>query len=75
MTHETITRPQSTKQLARLFDVSEAAIETRLGQVGLTEPRPRCDRQIIDWNTIRTNAVQFKRYERALHPDFAGAPA
>jgi hypothetical protein len=67
---------QSTKDLARIFDVSEAAIETRLGQVGLTEPRPRCDWAIIDWNTIRTDDVRITRYERALHPDYAlGAAA
>jgi Zn-dependent peptidase ImmA (M78 family) len=67
---------QNTKDLARIFDVSEAAIETRLGQIGLTEPRPRCDRAIIDWNTTRSGDVRITRYERALHPDFAiGAAA
>lgn len=67
---------QNTKDLARIFDVSEAAIETRLGQIGLTEPRPRCDRAIIDWNTISTGNVRVARYQRAPHPDFAfGAAA
>ena len=67
---------QRTKDLARIFDVSEAAIETRLGQVGLTEPRPRCDRNLIDWDKINTAPDRTTRYERALHPDFAlGASA
>ena len=41
---------QSPKLLARRFDVSQAAIETRLSQIGLGEPRPRCSRLSADWS-------------------------
>lgn len=36
------TRSQHLSQLARLFDVSQAAMQTRLNQTGLAETQPRC---------------------------------
>jgi len=36
------TRSQHLSSLARLFDVSQAAMQTRLHQTGLAEPQPRC---------------------------------
>ena len=63
---------QSVKALARSFEVSEAAIETRLGQVGLIEPRPRCSRTSLDWSLQRIENADTPHYERQLHPAFAG---
>lgn len=64
---------QSVKALPRRFEVSEAAIETRLSQLGLTEPRPRCSRTSLDWSLQSMKNAGTPHYERQLHPAFAGA--
>ena len=61
---------QSTKLLARHFDVSEAAIETRLGQIGLTVPRPRCGYTSPDVSLRPDPAAGTPHYYRELHPAF-----
>ena len=63
---------QSTKQLAQAFDVSEAAIETRLSQIGISEPRPRCSRSSRDGSLQIFKGTGNPHYERPLHPAFAG---
>jgi hypothetical protein len=60
---------QRPKDLARRFDVSESAIETRLSQIGLLGPRPRCSRLSSDWS-LQADAGS-PRYERAAHPAYA----
>jgi len=62
---------QSTKLLARHFDVSEAAIETRLGQTGLVDPRPRCARTSTDRSLQPDPGADTPHYYRELHPGFA----
>jgi hypothetical protein len=61
---------QQPKDLARLFHVSEAAIETRLGQIGLTMPRPRCSRTSTDRSLQAVKNAAGPRYERALDPSY-----
>jgi Zn-dependent peptidase ImmA (M78 family) len=51
---------QATEQLAELFGVSVPAIEVRLAQTGLTEPRERC--------LPRHTRTPRRAYFRALHP-------
>ncbi len=42
-------RIQRVPELAQTFGVSQAAISVRLGQIGLTEPQPRCLPVTNDW--------------------------
>jgi hypothetical protein len=62
---------QSTKLLARHFDVSEPAIETRLGQTGLVDPRPRCAEISLDPSLQPDPAAGTPQYFRELHRAFA----
>ena len=48
---------QDIARLANQFQVSQAAMQTRLLQVGLIDPSPRCDDQRSHW-----------RYQRVSHP-------
>lgn len=57
------TKTQRLDLLARQFHVSEAAMATRLAQIGLTEPTPRCAPAAID--LIATTKTRSRRYERA----------
>jgi hypothetical protein len=66
---------QSTKLLARRFDVSEAAIETRLGQTGLVDPRPRCAETSSDLSLRPDLGPGTPQYYRELHPAFAEGAA
>lgn len=67
---------QSTRLLARHFDVSEAAIETRLGQTGLVDPRPRCAESSSDPSLRPAPRAGTPEYFRVMHPAFAiGAAA
>lgn len=43
------TETQHVPTLARVFNVSQAAMNTRLAQVGLSEPTKRCARPPRDW--------------------------
>ena len=58
--------------LARRFNVSQPAMATRLAQLGLTEPTPRCARPPKDW---ATRAIERSGgdllYQRSLAPGFA----
>jgi Zn-dependent peptidase ImmA (M78 family) len=54
-----VQRPSS---LAALFDVSERAVAVRLAQVGLSEPRKRCD----DQTGKHGSGWPSRRYYRAL---------
>jgi len=64
-------RLQDTKRLARHFDVSEPAIETRLGQIGLLAPTPRCDRTPAP-STLRARPeADTPEYLRTPSPAFA----
>ena len=51
-------------ELAALFAVSERAIDVRLAQVGLDEPRPRC-------SGPAPRAPGRSLYFRLLHPNWA----
>lgn len=62
---------QRTKDLARHFDVSEAAIETRLAQIGLVGPRARCSRTVEQGSLRPDSRAGTPRYRRAIHPAFA----
>lgn len=58
--------------LARQFHVSQPAMATRLRQIGLTEPTPRCARPPKDW---ATRAIERSGgdllYQRPADPAFA----
>lgn len=62
---------QRPKDLARRFNVSEPAIETRLGQIGLVDSRPRCSRTSSDWSLQAVKNAGNPRYRR--DPDPANA--
>lgn len=62
---------QRPKDLARRFDVSEPAIETRLSQIGLLGSRPRCSRLSSDWSLQAAKKAGSPRYERAARPAYA----
>jgi Zn-dependent peptidase ImmA (M78 family) len=57
--------------LARQFDVSQAAMQTRLRQIGMTDPTPRCGRLSADWPIRAIRSVGKNVYERAANPIFA----
>jgi Zn-dependent peptidase ImmA (M78 family) len=61
---------QDTIRLARRFDVSQAAIETRLGQTGILEPRARCSRTSLDWSLQAEDWAGNPRYRREPHRAF-----
>ncbi len=59
---------QKLPALARLFDVSEAAMQVRLSSIGLIDPTPRC---ISDWSGTISSVVNNVMYERSAKPRFA----
>jgi Zn-dependent peptidase ImmA (M78 family) len=65
---------QRLDRLARMFHVSEAAMATRLAQLGLTEPAPRCAPTDLDLAAY-FNRSRGGRYQRAATPGFAPTAA
>lgn len=62
---------QQLDQLAAMFEVTEAAMATRLNQLGLTEPTPRCARPDQDLpRRAITNPAVWSGYQRSLAPAF-----
>ncbi len=61
---------QQPKWLARYFDVSERAIEVRLAQLGLVEPRSRCSPP----STARTSFRPRRAYYRQPSPGWRAWP-
>jgi Zn-dependent peptidase ImmA (M78 family) len=62
---------QSIPEIARLFDVSQPAMQVRLNAIGLIDPTPRC---IGDWasNALSLNKSRKRViYERSAEPRFA----
>jgi hypothetical protein len=57
--------------LAGRFDVSQAAMQTRLNQIGMTDPTPRCGRPSADWPIRAIRSAGKNIYERAANPIFA----
>jgi Zn-dependent peptidase ImmA (M78 family) len=57
-------------ELAARFGVSQPAIQTRLAQVGLTGPSPRCGVDNADWalRFIKSAGSSSASYHRSLHP-------
>ena len=59
-------KTQRLDRLARHFHVSQAAMATRLNQIGLTEPQPRCTPLYSgDWLDPSDLARRITRYERS----------
>jgi Zn-dependent peptidase ImmA (M78 family) len=52
---------QSQRELAEMFGVSQAAIATRLSQIGLTPPTPRCLTAAVDWTYEASTMVKRRR--------------
>lgn len=65
------TKTQRLDQLARHFHVSEAAMATRLSQIGLTEPTPRCAPAAIDLAAFTDPSRSRVRYQRTATPQLA----
>lgn len=70
------TKTQQLDLLARRFHVSEAAMATRLAQVGLTDPTPRCNRPPNEW-TVQgiaemKNVARYQRDARSPQRIAAG---
>jgi len=59
--------------LARYFDVSQAAMQVRLNQIGMTDPLPRCGRPTSNWpiRAIRSSGTNL--YQRAASRQFAAS--
>ncbi len=57
--------------LADHFDVSQAAMQVRLNQIGMTDPAPRCGRPSDDWAVKAIRAAGKDLYHRAASPAFA----
>jgi hypothetical protein len=57
--------------LAKRFDVSQAAMQVRLNQIGLTDPTPRCGRPRPDWPIRAIRSAGTNLYQRAASPLFA----
>jgi hypothetical protein len=64
---------QHLPELARRFDVSQAAMQVRLNQIGMTDPLPRCWRPTSEWpiRAIRSGGAAL--YQRAASPTFAAS--
>lgn len=59
-------KTQRLDRLARHFHVSQAAMATRLNQIGLTEPQPRCTPLYSgDWLDAGDLARRITRYQRS----------
>ncbi len=69
------TGTQDIAAMARKFNVSQPAMATRLRQIGLTEPTPRCARPPKDW---ATRAIEQSGgnvlYQRTATPLLAISP-
>jgi predicted transcriptional regulator len=59
--------------LARRFDVSQAAMQVRLNQIGMTDPTPRCGRPSADWPIRAIGSAGTNIYQRAANPLFAAS--
>ena len=62
---------QHLPELARRFDVSQAAMQVRLNQIGMTDPVPRCGRPTSDWPIRAIRSGGEALYQRAASPTFA----
>jgi Zn-dependent peptidase ImmA (M78 family) len=60
--------------LARHFDVSLAAVQVRLNQIGMIDPRPRCGRPVADWRVRAIREAGETFYQREATPLFASEP-
>lgn len=67
------TRTQRLDRLAAMFEVTEAAMATRLAQIGLVAPAERCAPTANEQITRRLFG-QNVRYRRRLHPQFGASP-
>jgi len=64
---------QHLPSLADRFDVSQAAMQVRLNQIGMTDPLPRCGRPTDDWAIKAIRAAGKDLYQRAASREFAEA--
>jgi Zn-dependent peptidase ImmA (M78 family) len=64
---------QHLPSLARRFDVSQAACQVRLSQIGMTDPTPRCGRPTADWASRALRSAGRNLYQRTADPLF-GVP-
>lgn len=62
---------QHLPSLSRHFDVSQAACQVRLSQIGMIDPTPRCGRPATDWATRALRSAGTDIYQRAADPLFA----
>jgi Zn-dependent peptidase ImmA (M78 family) len=62
---------QRLPDLAARFDVSQAAVQVRLNQIGMAEPAARCARPSDRWLTERFRASGRRIYQRSKEPVFA----
>lgn len=63
------TETQHVPTLARRFHVSQAAMNTRLAQIGLSDDTKRCARPTKDWAVRALQQAEFdSRYHRAASP-------
>jgi Zn-dependent peptidase ImmA (M78 family) len=53
--------------LASRFGVSHAAMNYRLAQIGLVDPRSRCRLPDRSWRQVRTGQASDLRYQRPSH--------
>lgn len=64
-------QPQDLASMARTFNVSQAAMKTRLGQTGLAEPTARCgnDTDLVRRAVakVRTSTTYFRQAPEPIH--------
>lgn len=65
---------QHLPSLAEHFDVSIAAVQVRLSQIGMLDPLPRCGRPATDWAIKAIQSAGESLYQRSAEPVFAGLP-
>jgi hypothetical protein len=59
--------------LAEHFDVSLAAVQVRLNQIGMIDPLPRCGRPTGDWAIKAIRSAGKDLYQRSSQPTFAAS--
>ncbi len=69
------TQTQELDRLAALFGVTEAAMATRLSQVGLVDPSPRCAPIERDWGLSDSGRFRYRRAADPIYAPSLGAAA
>jgi predicted transcriptional regulator len=64
---------QHLPSLAQRFDVSQAAVQVRLSQIGMIDSTPRCGRPTKDWSVRAIRSAADPLYERSTQPLFAAS--